>query len=161
MESPGAVITGGDFQGLGVVRSLGRRGIPVHVLDHELSIARFSRFCRKYTVAPDPAAEDAYVSFLLDYGKGLRPRRWVLFPNCDRVVYLLSKHKKTLEEFYYVPTPDWEVIRHVYNKKNSYQLADSLGIPTPRTYYPRDRRDLEKLDLSFPLISARSVRRPS
>jgi D-aspartate ligase len=29
---------------LGIVRSLGRRGIPVWILDDELSIGRFSRY---------------------------------------------------------------------------------------------------------------------
>ena len=40
----GAVVCGGDYQGLGIVRSLGRRGIPVCVIDDERSIARFSRY---------------------------------------------------------------------------------------------------------------------
>jgi len=40
----GALVVGGDYQGLGIVRSLGRRGIPIYVLDDEPSIARFSRY---------------------------------------------------------------------------------------------------------------------
>ncbi len=40
----GAVVVGGDYQGLGIVRSLGRRGVPVCVIDDERSIGRFSRF---------------------------------------------------------------------------------------------------------------------
>jgi len=152
MKTPGAIITGGDFQGLGVIRSLGRRGIPVHVLDHELSIGRFSRYCKSYTVAPNPAKEKEYVSFLMAYGRRLRPEKWVLFANSDQVVGLLSKHKKILEEYYLIPTPDWEVIKYVYNKKNAYQLAESLGIPAPKTYYPLDTGDLEKIGVSFPVI---------
>jgi len=42
----GAVVIGGDYQGLGIARSLGRRGIPVCVIDDEISIARASRFVR-------------------------------------------------------------------------------------------------------------------
>lgn len=40
----GALVVGGDFQGLGIVRSLGRQGVPVCVIDDEASIARFSRY---------------------------------------------------------------------------------------------------------------------
>lgn len=152
MKTPGAIITGGDFMGLGVIRSLGRKGIPVHVLDHEFSIGRFSRYCRSFTVAPSPTKEIEYLSFLLAFSKKLKAGRWVLYANNDRVVGLLSKHKKILEEHYYIPTPGWEVIKYVYNKKNAYQLAESLGIPTPRTYYPQDISDVEKLDMSFPVI---------
>ena len=31
----GAVVIGGDYQGLGIVRSLGRQGVPVCVVDDE------------------------------------------------------------------------------------------------------------------------------
>jgi len=34
-------VIGGDYQGLGIVRSLGRQGIPVCVVDDEYSISRF------------------------------------------------------------------------------------------------------------------------
>ena len=37
--APGAVVIGGDYQGLGIVRSLGRRGVDVLVVDDERSIA--------------------------------------------------------------------------------------------------------------------------
>jgi D-aspartate ligase len=40
----GAVVIGGDFQGLGIARSLGRHQVPVGVIDDELSISRFSRY---------------------------------------------------------------------------------------------------------------------
>ncbi len=44
----GALIVGGDFHGLAIVRSLARRGIPVCVVDNEHSIARFSRYTTHY-----------------------------------------------------------------------------------------------------------------
>ena len=40
----GAVVVGGDYQGLGIVRSLGRRGVPVCAVDDEMSISRFSKY---------------------------------------------------------------------------------------------------------------------
>ncbi len=45
---PGALVLGGDYRGLGVVRSLGRRRVPVAVLhqaDEPLAgLSRFSAF---------------------------------------------------------------------------------------------------------------------
>jgi D-aspartate ligase len=32
--APGAVVLGSDFKALGVVRSLGRRGVPIVVVDN-------------------------------------------------------------------------------------------------------------------------------
>ena len=43
-EQIGGVVLGGDSQGLGIARSLGRHGIPVCVIDDETSISRASRF---------------------------------------------------------------------------------------------------------------------
>ena len=37
----GALVIGGDYQGLGIARSLGRRNIPVCVIDDEISIGDF------------------------------------------------------------------------------------------------------------------------
>lgn len=152
MKTPGAVVTGGDFQAIGVINSLGRKGIPVHVLDHEASIGRFSRYCKRFSFAPNPSMEEKYLGFLIDYSKRLEPDKWVLFANNDLVVRLLSRHKKTLEKHFRIPTPDWESIKYVFNKKNTYQLAESLGITAPKTYYPRDVYDLDKLNLSFPAV---------
>ena len=59
----GAVVLGGDYQGLGIVRSLGRRDIPVWILDDELSIGRFSRYAtgatRSHLLRDEQATVDA------------------------------------------------------------------------------------------------------
>ena len=43
-ENVGALVIGGDYRGLGIVRSLGRHGIPVWVLADEHRIATVSRY---------------------------------------------------------------------------------------------------------------------
>ena len=52
-QTVGAVVIGGDYQGLGIVRSLGRRGVPVCVVDDEHSISRFSKYSKWFENAPD------------------------------------------------------------------------------------------------------------
>lgn len=154
----GAVITGGDFQALGVVRTLARKSVPIIVLDSEHCISKYSRFCKKFFRSPHPAEEEAYVNFLIELAKKERIEGWVIFPNSDQAVYALSKHKETLEKLYRVPTPCWEIIRNVYIKKNTYEIAEKHQIPTPRTYCPRVVDDLAKLDIDFPLVIKPSVR---
>src|SRR5580704_9437340 len=77
---PGAVVIGGDYQGLGIVRSLGRHGVPVCVLDDERSIARFSRHTTINVRVPDLRDEDAAVKALLELGEALDLKGWVLYP---------------------------------------------------------------------------------
>ena len=47
-EKVGAVIIGGHFQGLGILRSLARHNVPIYLLDQELCIGRFSRYAKRF-----------------------------------------------------------------------------------------------------------------
>src|SRR5580700_4165831 len=68
VEPGGAVVIGGDYQGLGIVRSLGRRGIPVCVIDDERSIARFSRYTTLHHRVSSMREAKQTVQLLLEVG---------------------------------------------------------------------------------------------
>jgi D-aspartate ligase len=143
---PGAVVIGGDYQGLGIVRSLGRRGIDVLVLDDERSIGRYSRFASGAVTVADLRDEQTTVNTLLDLGSRHQLDGWVLFPTREETVVALSRNRERLLERFHVPTPPWEVIRWAWDKRNTYQLAGELGIATPRTWRVADVADLEAID---------------
>jgi predicted ATP-grasp superfamily ATP-dependent carboligase len=142
----GAVVIGGDYLGLGIVRSLGRRGIPVCVVDDERSIAGRSRYTTHRVHVADLRDPDVAVTELLDAGRRLGLEGWVLYPTRDETVAALSRNRDVLATLFRVPVPPWEVIRWAWDKGNTYQLASSLGVPTPRTWYPRTVRDLDDID---------------
>jgi predicted ATP-grasp superfamily ATP-dependent carboligase len=154
----GAVITGGDFQGLGVLRTLARKGIPIVLLDRDFCIGRFSKYKKKYFRSPSLTEEDRYVDYLLALAKKENLHGWVVIPNSDEAVYVLSRNKHKLEEFYRIPTPHWDVIQHVYIKENTYKLAERNNIPAPKTYYPTSLEELDALPLTFPMIIKPSIR---
>src|ERR1700689_632977 len=79
-QTEGAVVIGGDYQGLGIVRSLGRQGIPVCVVDDELSISRYSRYSTKFVKLTNLRDERVVVDSLLEIGNRLNLRGWVLYP---------------------------------------------------------------------------------
>jgi len=159
-EEVGAVIMGGDFQALGVLRTFAKKGIPVIMLDSDRCIGKYSRFKKKFFRSPCPSNEQSYVDFLIGLAKRERiyRDRWVIYPNSDETVYILSKYKNILEEFYRVTTPGWEVIQNVHIKKNTYQLAEKHGIPIPTTYYPDSLEDLVELSLNYPAVIKPSIR---
>jgi D-aspartate ligase len=148
---PGAVVIGGDFQGLGIVRSLGRHGVPVCVIDDERSIARYSRYTRIARRVPSLLDAREAVRTLLDFGRANRLQGWVLYPTRDESVAALSLHREELSEFFRVPTPGWETIKWLWDKRNTYDLAGKLGIPAPHTWHPRTVEDLEQVDGHFPV----------
>jgi len=159
-EKVGVVITGGDSQALGVLRTLAKKDIPIIMLDSDHCISKYSRFKKRFFRSPHPSDDQSYVDFLIDLAKKekIHRNRWVIFPNSDETVYVLSKYKNILEEFYRIPTPGWEVIQNVYIKKNTYQLAKKGGIPIPTTYYPDGLQELVELSLNYPVVIKPSIR---
>jgi predicted ATP-grasp superfamily ATP-dependent carboligase len=143
VEPGGAVVIGGDYQGLGIVRSLGRRGIPVCVIDDERSIARFSRYTTHSVHVENLRDEEHTVQALLRVGHELGLGGWVLYPTRDETVAAISRNRTLLADFFHVPTPDWNSVKWVWDKRNTYRLAKELGIPTPQTWYPRSLEDLD------------------
>jgi D-aspartate ligase len=147
----GALVIGGDYQGLGVVRSLGRYGVPVGILDDETSIARFSRYAFFSERAASLVEPEKTVKILIEIAKKRSLHGWVLYPTRDETVAALSKYREELGEFYRVPTPAWETVKWLWDKRNTYKLAEKLGIPIPRTWYVNCARDLEQLEDHFPV----------
>ena len=128
--NPGAIVLGGNFIGLGVVRSLGARGIPVWIVDPKRSnaVARFSRYAQRFL---EPTADVHH--FLIREGQRHRLDGWVLFPADDTSVEILSTNHQSLSTIYHVTTPPIDVTKFALDKRLTYRRADELGIPTPWT----------------------------
>jgi D-aspartate ligase len=142
----GAVVVGGDYQGLGIIRSLGRTGYPVCIVDDEPSIGRYSRYATHALRVPNLRDEEAVVVTLLDIGRRLNLKGWVLFATRDELVTSLSRARERLSRFFRVPTPGWETVKYAADKRLTYELAGRLGIPLPRTWYPRSAEELDAIE---------------
>lgn len=154
----GALVIGGDHPGLGVVRSLGQRGIPVYVVDDQLSVSRFSHYTSRFVRVKDLRDERKTVDAVLEVGKRFGLRNWILFPTRDETVAAFSRHRAELAEFFRVPTQGWETVKWAWNKKYTYELAEQLHIPCPQTFNPRSEDELEALRLKLPLAVKPAVK---
>jgi D-aspartate ligase len=99
----GAVVVGGDYQGLGIVRSLGRQGVPVCVVDDEYSISKFSKYASHALKVPNLRDERTAVSSLLDLGRRLELKGWILYPTRDELVAAFARYRSELSEIFRVP----------------------------------------------------------
>ncbi len=149
-QTVGAVVIGGDYQGLGIVRSLGRRGVPVCVVDDEHSISRHSRYCKQFIRAADLRDHRAVVNSLLQIGQRFGLEGWVLYPTREELVAACSHHRSELSQVFRVPTPNWESVKWAWDKRNTYRLAQQLDIPMPATHYPKTADQLAELDSLAP-----------
>jgi len=169
---PGAVVLGGDYQGLGIVRSLGRHGIPTLIVDDEPSIARASRYAWASIRVPSLRSEtDVLAALALAHekisggeragGRAAEDRTnadgddaygWVIFATRDEIVAALSRHRAELAREFRIPTPEWDCVRVAWDKRETYRLAQKLGVPAPRTWFPLDEADLEQIPVTAPVI---------
>src|SRR5262245_12409358 len=150
-KSIGAVVLGGEFHGLGIVRSLGRHGVPVCVIDDEHSISSFSHYATHAVRVPDLHDPAKAAESVLEVGRRMRLDGWVLFPMRDELFAAMSRYRAELSAFYRVPTPEWSCTQWAWDKRKTYQLAESLGIAAPRTWYPKDAGELAAIDVESPL----------
>lgn len=149
---PGAVVIGGDYQGLATARSLGRYGVPVLVLDDERSIARYSNYTTAYVRVPDLRAEGAAPAALLDIARRHEVDRWLLFPTRDETVAEIAAHREALAAVYRVCVPPREVVDWAWDKRNTYRLAAELSVPAPRTWTLQCDADLDAVDADPPFV---------
>ncbi len=154
----GALVVGGDHTGLGIVRSLGRRGIPVFILDDHHSISSYSRYAWKALRVDDLRDERSTVNTVLETGRRFNLENWVLFPTRDETVAAFSKHRARLEQFFRVPTGEWDSIQWAWNKKKTYELASRLDIPCPTTFNPASADELSALYSRLPLAIKPAVK---
>ena len=154
----GALVVGGDHPGLAVVRSLGRRGIPVYVVDDEPCISSYSRFAKRVIRVPDILDERRTVDSVLEVGRRFNLRNWVLIPTRDETVAAFSRHRAELAEFFAVSTGEWESVQWAWDKKKSYELAETLDIPCPKTFSPKNADELPSLYDRLPLAIKPAVK---
>jgi len=152
VTTPGALVLGSDFRALGVVRSLGRRGVPCALVDSVPRAAWFSRYVGVRARWSGSMLDAGLCDLLLDLARRRRLDGWVVFPMQDDTVELVARHRDRLGRVFRVPTPCWPVVRQALDKRLAYALAGRAGVPCPRTWYPACARDLERLDVAYPAV---------
>ena len=91
-SSLGALVMGGDYRGLGLVRSLGRHGIPVCVIQQsDQRLAAASRYASRTLFYPSWDGV-AGVDYLLEMAAKYNFKQWLLFPTADESVRLVATH---------------------------------------------------------------------
>ena len=154
----GALVVGGDHPGLGIARSLGRRGIPVFILEDQHSISLFSKYASRVIRVKNLRDEQQTIDSVLEVGHRFGLKGWVLFPTRDETVAAISRHRARLAEFFRVTTPDWNTVQWAWDKKNTHILAKKLGIPAPETWSPRSTEELAALYPRLPLAIKPAVK---
>jgi D-aspartate ligase len=142
--------------GLGVVRSLGRLGIPVYgVYRERLVPAAVSGYLSgRFIWRGEAEDEDRFLDGMAMIGERLgRPA--VLVPTDDLGAILVSQHAATLSRWFRLPEPPPGLVHLVASKRGLDELCGKLGIPCPQVSYPSSRHDVEEYAAraGFPVVA--------
>ena len=151
---PAVVAPAFNATGLGIVRDLGRAGVPVIAVDHyPKSIGLTSRYAVP-AVSRDPRYdEEGLLQDLERIGAAL-PQRAVLFPAFDDHVWAFSRHAERLEKYFILPFARWATMQRLADKETQMQAAWAAGVDTPRTFFVHGPDDLEEAarEVPFPAL---------
>ena len=131
---PPAVVVGvADGVGLGIVRDLGREGVPVLAAgSNGAAPALPVALLRGADVRDSHYDEDEFIADLMAVGATI-PQRAVLLPPATILANAISRHKDRLEEHFWIPMLDWERMRLLADKRQQTELAHRAGVETPIT----------------------------
>jgi D-aspartate ligase len=119
--------------GLGVIRSLGRLGVPVYgVHEDSLAPAAHSRYLRGRCLwNPDPNDAEELLYGLADLAERIgRPS--VLIPTDDAAAILLAEHGDALHGMYRFARSPRDLLPQVAGKYSLYELCRGLDVPCPQ-----------------------------
>jgi D-aspartate ligase len=122
---------------LGVIRSLGRVGVPVYgVHERFYAPAAMSRYLAgRITWGPDASDTDQVTSGLKLIAERIgRPA--VLFPTDDIGAIYVAENASELRDYFLFAQPPADLPRRLADKLTLYQMCRELGVPCPRACVP-------------------------
>src|SRR5512143_3681452 len=136
------LILGGGITALGVMRCLGRRGVPLYIAGSRAGVISRSRWYR-------PLAEKASNEFSeQDLGSRLErlpTRQMVLLPCSDAWVMAVSQLKPELAARFSSSVARPETLRQMVDKACFAETLARLGLPHPKTVILREPGALEAI----------------
>jgi D-aspartate ligase len=123
--------------GLGVIRSLGRMGVPVYgVHEGPWAPAANSRYLAgRFFWQPSPADVDRVLSGLLRLAEHIGQPS-VLLTTDDAGAIFLAEHGRDLRSRFLFPDPPADLPRRLAGKYSLFEICRELGVSSPATVMP-------------------------
>jgi predicted ATP-grasp superfamily ATP-dependent carboligase len=152
-QQPLAVILGSAWNGLSFARSLGRRGIPVLVLEGGRNLGSYTRYGKVLTLPPVDDDPEAWIRVLRFVSERLTDPG-VLLPMGDGHMLFVSRYEEVLRAGFRFVVPPGEAVEQIVNKRLQYAVAREAGVPTPGIWFPESADHVRELsaELPFPCL---------
>jgi predicted ATP-grasp superfamily ATP-dependent carboligase len=140
------VTDGRQRPALAIVRSLGRRGLPVLVgAETPASLASSSKYCEGHLTYPSPELDQkAFDRFML--GLARRGEVDVILPVTDVAMAAISANQDALRHYCALACPPFGAFEAVTDKWSLIRRAEACRVPTPRTRLVNGLSDLREIE---------------
>lgn len=152
-------VLGGGLTGLGVVRTLGRRGLDIYLVVDRKDQAIFSRYCKESHIVPELRFNQVALKKLLVRIGRRTNKRVVIYPTSDLDALNLSVLKEDLKDDYCFVVGDKEPVELLVNKTKFYEALDRNKISHPTTYFVDDEKDIRQIEgkINYPVFMKPSI----
>lgn len=122
--------------GLGVIRALGSKGVPIVSLTYDPEdFGQTSKYVRETVLLPHPTGEPQAFHERLS-AVCAHHRGGVLMPASDAALVAIARGKSELSESVNVACPDPRIVDLAIHKDRTIELAESCGVSCPVTRRP-------------------------
>jgi len=138
---------------LGIVRSLGQLGINVYLLNYEKGLLRsysnYSKYSKGEIIVGKDFSRRDLVNKLEKFGVEL-----LILVGTNSFRKIAPWKSNLNDNNIQIVSVDDERLKTAFSKKETYALAEKLGIPCPKTYYLEKISDLDliKKEVKFPCV---------
>ncbi|MGH7799961.1 MAG: hypothetical protein ACREOW_04935 [Thermodesulfobacteriota bacterium] len=150
-----AIVIGCHVNGLGVIRSLGLKQLQIIAMFYNqlIDFAHTSKYVHERVKIPHPRKEEKEFIGLLIQNSSKWKDALIIETNDDALI-AISKNKDILENHYKILTPEWNILRKLIDKSETYRLAEECNVPHPKTFLPKTADDLHKIknEIPYPCI---------
>jgi|GEM_PF-368498 len=135
--TPVVVLKLEHYGSLGIIRSLGKLGIPVYGVDNRNHPpAAASRYCRKYFKWDlDNSYDGESLAFLIKLNRYLG-KPVLLIATTDETALFISRNSEELKKYFLFPNIPFNLVKKLCSKKEMNSLALKYNMPVPETFFP-------------------------
>jgi len=151
------ILFGDHIAAYGVLRALGPENVPIHIVSHEGNgLCARSRYVTS-TLSLDPK-DQMFLSKLMTWlSRRIGSEAVLMVAGEDDYLDTLSQNYESLGPNLRPTFPSWDTVRRVREKRETYEIAERIGIPVPRTFYVTSEEELRErlkkgLDAHYPLL---------
>lgn len=159
----GVIITSAEsHSALAAVRCLGKYGVKVACGEDKraetsfLPMAFHSKYCSKRFVYPNPYEDaEGFIRSIIRFANKNKEYDVLMPINPETII--VSKYKGRIEReapHLKVPVHEYKYIEMANDKRKVTEIANLIGVPTPKTYMPESLKEIEKIadEVGYPAV---------